>query len=93
MSRLVALLLVLPTANAHLKHFEGHPEWDNLWPDPFAINDLGHRDAVNGALLAGTTDSDTDDKRRFSAAFDDADAPPDLSGVWTGSSLGSPDAR
>ena len=28
----------------HERHFPGHPEWDNLWPDPPSLNDLknGH---------------------------------------------------
>ena len=56
-----------PGALAHDRHFEGHPEWDNIWPDPFSLNDLKH--ATSG------------------------DTPPDLSGIWTGSPLGAPNAR
>ena len=26
---------------AHERHFEGHPEWDHLWPDPTSLNDVG----------------------------------------------------
>eukprot|EP00750_Incisomonas_marina_P012623 INCI17124.5.p1 GENE.INCI17124.5~~INCI17124.5.p1 ORF type:complete len:510 (-),score=85.81 INCI17124.5:54-1490(-) len=63
---------------AHDRSFEGHPEWDSLWPDAFALNDLR---GSKGAIAA---ESDV------SAV---ADAPPDLSGVWTGSPIGSPKAR
>ena len=65
----LALLCVSPGAHAHQRHFEGHPEWDDIWPDPFVLNDL--RDQPHGSQ----------------------DAPPDLSGVWTGSPISSPFAR
>ena len=41
----VLLLVVaafISCAVAHEKIFPNHPEWNNLWPDPVALNDLKH---------------------------------------------------
>ena len=70
-------LLCDPTA-AHDRHFAGHPEWDDLWPDPFTLNDLkGSIGGSNGAAHIGGSGG----------------GPPDLSGVWTGSPLAAPNSR
>ena len=44
-----ALLLFPTPSSAHERHFPGHPEWDNLWPDPVTLNDVG-RDGAGGVL-------------------------------------------
>jgi hypothetical protein len=35
------------TARAHLRHFPGHPEWDDIWPDPLSLNDLRNSDGLS----------------------------------------------
>jgi hypothetical protein len=37
---LALALCALRGAHAHQRHFPGHPEWDDIWPDPFVLNDL-----------------------------------------------------
>lgn len=32
--------LFITSCLGHERHFPNHPEWDNIWPDPFTLNDL-----------------------------------------------------
>jgi hypothetical protein len=48
----VLALALVRFADAHDRHFAGHPEWDDLWPDPVALNDLrGSGQTETGAVV------------------------------------------
>ena len=47
------IISLITLVKAHEKHFPKHPEWDTIWPDPVALNDLNNPDTNTPPNLAG----------------------------------------
>jgi hypothetical protein len=86
LSGALALSFVL-LASAHERHFAGHREWDNLWPDPFALNDLRANSIGNPPDLTGLALCPPSVMAAMVCAVVVSDAMADA-GVWTGSPQG-----
>ena len=51
-------VVLIGVVNAHDRHFPDHPEWNDIWPDPVTLNDLGKSNSDPDALRPAGTPPD-----------------------------------